>query len=306
MARFFWVLLLTLSGGLGLQAGGDESIRTVRVRDVFLPAGEVLQVNWVSFGGKLTVDGTFKGSILLLGGQLEINGNLEGDVVTFLSTVSLGPGARMVGDALVFGGKAFRHPHANHEGEWHYSRLELGRLEHMTAHWLSDGSIPLFRLMKLSFWLVATLLLIYFMPRGMLIAETVWNQPRKVVLLAGPKYLLLFFLGFLVSSLLVLIWVGVPLLVLLLLGLLCALLLGKALLFLWVGRRLLLIFTFRDFNAVWPLVLGGVLMGSLGFIPVLGLWGSLILRILELGVGVLALRKLWRVKKLRSRLSRWA
>jgi len=308
MAKSLTLVFLALwIMGARLGAVGDETPRgTVRVHDAVLPAGESERVNWVSLGGTLRVDGALYGSILLLGGSLEINGTLEGDVITFLSDLKLGPGARMKGDALIFGGKASRHPHALQEGAWHFSHLELGRLEHMTAQWLSDGSIPLFRFMKMAFWLVATLLLLYFMPRGMLIAETIWNQPRRRVLWAGPQYVLLFALSFLVSALLILIWVGVPLLGFLLLVLLCALLLGKALLFLWVGRRILLLFTLRDFNSVWPLVLGGVLLGGLSFIPVVGLWGSLLLRVLELGAGMMALRKLWRVRMLRRRLSRWA
>ena len=114
------VVLWTVLGG-GLSPAAFAQIRKSGTSVVFggpiyVPAGETVEGDVVSFGGRVTVDGHVDGNAVSIGGPVEINGTVEGDVVSVGSQVSLGENARVRGDVTSVGGTVDRAEGAVIEG----------------------------------------------------------------------------------------------------------------------------------------------------------------------------------------------
>ncbi len=71
----------------------------------------------VVLGGSLDVEGKVRGDAVVVGGSAEIRGEVTGTVTAVGGSISLGPGARIEGDAISIGGAVHRDPTADVLGE---------------------------------------------------------------------------------------------------------------------------------------------------------------------------------------------
>ncbi len=177
----------------------------------------------VVLGGSLDVEGKVRGDAVVVGGSVEIRGEVSGTVTAVGGSISLGPGARIDGDAISIGGAVHRDPTADVFGEITEVSLAPGLelddlwddvwLPHWHFGWFDFGVGELIvRVGKTVVLAVLLLLLVLLFPRlAAAVSDRVQRQPWKAGMVGlGAQLLFLFALPVICIILLITI-VGIPL-----------------------------------------------------------------------------------------------
>jgi uncharacterized RDD family membrane protein YckC len=244
-----------------------------------------------------TVEGEVHGDMVVVGGRAVLNGTVHGNLVAPLGTVELGPKAHVEGDCVVVGGSMTADPAAVIDGDrvdvswqvitekfppaaglWNWVRdgLLMGRLLPPSWGWwwvvaLAFGAVTLFAA------------LLFHKPVGQGV-EVLQAQPVAsffigvlVLVLAGPVFLLLAATG-----------IGLLVVPFLMIGLVVAALLGKAVLCRFVGAQVGAGIKVPALaRPVAALSLGIVLLYASYMVPVLGCLVWILTAPLGLGAVVL-------------------
>ncbi len=148
----------------------------------------------VVLGGSLDVEGKVRGDALVVGGSAEIRGEVSGTVTAVGGSISLGPGARIEGDAISIGGAVHRDPSADVYGE--VTEVALGPgfelddlwddmwIPHWHFDWFDFGLGDLFGRISLTVVLAVLLLLLTgLFPRlTTAVGERARREPWKAAL----------------------------------------------------------------------------------------------------------------------------
>lgn len=226
-------------------------------------------------------------------GHNYVNGEVRGAVVAVLGNLELGPEAVVHGELVCIGGELKRDPKAIVHGEiinfpkgfnfdwllaWIHECLFKARPlafgpHLMWAWWIALACLGFYGLLALLF------------PSGVTkCVETLEERPGYS-LLSAVLALLLTPIVYVLLSLTLALVIGIVLLPLFSLGLFFAALLGKAVMLLWIGRRLTrLLGPGTSVHPAMGVLVGGVLVLLLYTIPVVGFLTYKLLGILGLGV----------------------
>ncbi len=245
----------------------------------------------VVLGGSLDVEGKVRGDAVVVGGSAEIRGEVSGTVTAVGGSISLGPGARIDGDAISIGGAVHRDPTAEIYGEITEVSLAPGLelddlwddiwIPHWHFSWFDFGVDELFvRVGKTVMLAVLLLLLVLLFPRlALAVADRVQREPWKAGIVGlGAQLLFLFALPVICIILLITI-VGIPLALILgplaSLALVVLFLLGFTGVAMAGGQMLQARFTWRGVNPYILVVLGLVLIQGWSILgEVLGFLGG--------------------------------
>ncbi len=171
----------------------------------------------VVLGGSLDVEGKVRGDAVVVGGSAEIRGEVSGTVTAIGGSISLGPGARIEGDAISIGGAVHRDPTAEVYGE--ISEVSLGPgfelddlwdgmwIPHWHFDWFDFGLGELFgRISRTVALAVLLLLVMLLLPRlTTAVCERVQRAPWTSVLVGLLAEILLLILVVPVVAIVVLI-----------------------------------------------------------------------------------------------------
>ena len=226
----------------------------------------------VVFGGSLDVEGEVRGDAVVVGGSAEIRGQVTGSVTAVGGSISLGPGARIDGDAISIGGAVHRDPTAEIYGE--ITEVSLGPglelddlwddvwIPHWHLGWFDFSFQELFvRVGKTVVLGVLLLLLVLLFPKKIsAVGDRVRREPWKAGIVGlGTQLLFLFALPVICMILLITI-VGIPLALILAplatLALVVLFLLGFAGVTMAGGRLLEARFGWRDVSPYLLVLLG--------------------------------------------------
>ncbi len=234
--------------------------------DAIVGPGEVRRGDFVSIGGTVRVDGTLRGSVIVIGGEAIVTGEVTHDVVAVFSAVELEDGARVDGSVVnVLGSLDDRGASIRRD----FIDIPLG------LRWPGlEGPLQVLA----TLWLWSKLVLVILVFLGILVLAAL--APERVDRLAGESsrrpWIALavgipaFLLG--VPAVLLLLTVsvvGIVAVPVALLAIAVLIWLGYAGLFLHVGRRIGRTLG-REMSVLGGMLLGFLVFAVLWFIPLLG------------------------------------
>ncbi|MCU0276856.1 MAG: hypothetical protein MUF02_08425, partial [Acidobacteria bacterium] len=247
-------------------------------KEIRVPAGETRSAAINAFNARLDVRGKLDESVFLLGGSLRLEGEVSGDVICIASEVEILDGALIGRDLIVIGGRLLRADGSRVNGRVYDVRSRQG-MRRMAASLLpflpESGGMTFFKVIKIFFWLVLSLLALAVFPVPVTQAAAWLCREPLRHLGRGAATLLLFALLLLLFLLLSFVFIGIPLLVVLLAAFFLLLIFGRAVVFYFLGERILGALKLR-LGAAFFIVTGIAAYTLLKFVPVVG-WMFLVL-----------------------------
>ncbi|MGO9329383.1 MAG: RDD family protein [Steroidobacteraceae bacterium] len=246
--------------------------------------------------GNARVTGPVSEDAVAVLGDTYIDSSIAGDAVTVLGNIELGPHADIGGDVVAVGGKVQRDPAAIVRGSVHNIDAFFGGFGWLHA-WIKDCLLygrPLALQSEVGWaWGVALGFLALYALLALLFRGGITRCARTIETQPGPTVLAALLSVLFTPILLILLCItviGIPAVPLVVFGLFCAGLFGKAVLLAWLGRRCVgERATGLLGEPVVAVLIGGAIVLALYVVPVLGMLVYQILSLLGLGVVVLTL-----------------
>ncbi|MGQ9618268.1 MAG: hypothetical protein ACUVUG_04805 [Candidatus Aminicenantia bacterium] len=259
-------------------------------RDITVEKDEVYSKNIISFGGEITVRGTAKKSIIVIGGIITIYGNVEEDVIGIGSKVSVLKGAKINGDLLVIGGRLRKDRETCIEGDMFYFKpsrnfpLFLKSVLKDTFTFSLKPYQIFAKLITLLSWFLIVLIITLIFPSNVTRASISMNKKIGKSLLLGVLAILIIVILLVFFGFLSIFLIGIPFLVLVLIGFVLSLFFGRSAIFHWLGSVLLKLFG-RDVSSVLPsALLGFLVFFLLSFIPLLSILMKVFVDLAGIGI----------------------
>lgn len=242
--------------------------------DVSVAAGERVEQDLLTIGGRLVVDGDAGGDAVALDGDVVVRGHVAGDALALGGRVILEPGARVDGNAFsLFGGVDVAEGAEVGGRVRSLAPLAPGQEAGYFSTAFSKPAL-IARFLGLVFWILAALIAAFVAPAT--VARAAAEIPRHPLRLGGIGLLLgvSFLLTLILFVMLIRVFIGLPLLVLLFVTAVILVALALAAVFHALGERVSESLLEGAISGYVELLAGALLLGVLHFIPVLGelLW----------------------------------
>ena len=243
--------------------------------------------NVVSLGGKINVMGVVEQSIFMIGGSLDIEGQVNQDVICFATNVKIGKNALIKGELLVIGGNLDRDVRSRVNGEFFYFRFDLKKIESTLIPIISDSkTITFLRIIKIVFWFILTLLVLAIIPQKIILANGLFEKNIFKMGMIGMLSMFSFLFLLIIFIVLIFLIIGIPLLLLLIMVYFCVLILGRTVMFYFIGSRISQTLHLGDISASFLLLIGVLIYTVLKFLPVFGPILLVVMSVFELGIGI--------------------
>jgi len=279
-------LLSLLLGSLPLQGQG-----AIFKKDILVEPGEV-QDNLISFGGEILVKGKVNESVINFGGTIIIEGYVGDSVVGFGTEIVLGSSAVVKGDVVSIGGTLDKRPGAVIDGDTVFFSVsdEFGRfLKGGLTGIFGISLLPLLLILKLItlfIWFLLAIITVALFPRQISFASQQVRTSFWPVFGTGLLTIFIFTALVVFSVFLVFILVGIPILLALVAVGVIIKIFGRVVAFHLLGRGLYRAVGRREPSALVAVLLGLVIFGFVGFIPIIGSLFAFVLSIIGWGVAV--------------------
>ncbi len=284
MRKIVLLFLIQCLAAVGLLfSAADYKIE----KNLTVPAGETYPHSVISWKGTLEIKGRVEKSALLIGGTLKLDGVVEEDVICIASNVKIGKNAVIKRDLFVIGGIMEREDGAVVNGEFFYFKFDLKKIENTVIPILSDAhTISFFKGIKIIVWFIITLIVFAFMPGKVDKAQELFDdrilKTGTIGLLAFFGFIFLFFISIILSF----VVIGIPLLVLLLIAYFVTFIVGRTILFYYIGVKFSNFFRYYHVPPVVYIMEGVIFYALLKFLPMVGPIFIIALNIFEVGIGV--------------------
>jgi hypothetical protein len=281
---FCLAILFLFFGLIPLQGQGF-----IFKKDIVVEEGET-QDNIISLGGEIRIEGTVTDSVINFGGTIIIEGEVEKTVVGFGSDIILKSTARIQGDVLSLGGTLDKDPGAIIKGDTVYfstsdevSKLLKGGF----AGVFGFSVLPLliiFRLITLVIWFILAIILVAIFPKQISFASNQIRTSFWPIFGTGILSIIIFTGLIIFSVFLCFILIGIPILLALAAIGIVIKIFGRVVIFYFLGDWIFKAFGGKQASGLLAVILGLLLFGLLGFIPVIGSLFSFVLSIIGWGV----------------------
>jgi hypothetical protein len=256
-------------------------------KNLTLDRNESYSNNIISFGGNIDIKGNVKHSLILIGGSLKLDGEIGEDIICIGAHVEISENALVKGDVFAIGGKLSKAPGAKLMGDFTNFRFDLKKIESTLIPILSDVRIfTFFKIIKIILWFVITLIVFAVFPRKINRAENLFANYILKIGAVGLISLFSFFFLLFVFIIMSFILIGIPLLFALLLCYFFTFILGRTILFYYIGDKIAAGLRLKNITPSLFVLFGVIFYGILNFIPLVGPIILLILNIFEVGIGV--------------------
>ena len=274
---FVFLLEVTLLGGSDFKF---EKELTVLENVVY-------ESSMISIGGKIDIRGNVGQSVIMIGGRLSITGEVKEDVICFGTDVKIGKDALINGDLLVIGGELNRDSLSSVKGEFFYFRFDLKKIESTLIPIISDTrTITFLRILKIIFWMILALIVYAVLPEKIDRAGEIFDKNLLKTGLFGLLGIFSFMFFLIVFIILTFLIIGIPLLFLLVLAYFMVLILGRTVMFFYIGSK---ISSVLGLKKIWPavfIIIGVGVYTLLKFLPYAGPALLTIMNIFEIGIGI--------------------
>lgn len=270
-------VLATLAPQAAVAAGNRGDLALADLPALRLETGGLARRQLVAIGRDLVVEGEAMSHVVAVDGSVEVAGRVGGDVITLGGDVHLGPGARVEGDIFVLGGRLEAAPDAFVGGRSvSYPGVSGAFLAVLEAPALglspTSPTVVGVKLALLTGWMAVLLVLFATSGREMLsTSRCVIEEPLRAFGI-GLTFVLAALITLVALNLAVSALVGVPFVFLLLLVAVLAKLWGMAAVFHALGVMVARRFGRRRMLPLTAATIGLIALGSLKFVPLVGLW----------------------------------
>ena len=281
---FCLAILFLFFGLIPLQGQGF-----IFKKDIVVEEGET-QDNIISLGGEIRIEGTVTDSVINFGGTIIIEGEVEKTVVGFGSDIILKSTARIQGDVLSLGGTLDKDPGAIIKGDTVYfstsdevSKLLKGGF----AGVFGFSVLPLliiFRLITLVIWFILAIILVAIFPKQISFASNQIRTSFWPIFGTGILSIIIFTGLIIFSVFLCFILIGIPILLALAAIGIVIKIFGRVVIFYFLGDWIFKAFGGKQASGLLAVILGLLLFGLLGFIPIIGSLLSFVFSIIGWGV----------------------
>lgn len=251
--------------------------------------GQVSPSSMIRWGATIEIQkgGCINGSLFLVNSRLVLDGEISEDVICFSSDLDIRENAVIKGDLLIIGGSVQRNPSCRVTGKDIYIELDLQEIERSLLPVFFDSqSVALFKAIKILFWLVITLLVFAAIPMKINTAEAIFENHTIKLGLTGLFSLLGFLLLTIMFIILSLFYVGIPLLFLLVVFYAVVYILGRTVMFYFIGIKLTERLKIKNITPAFYILIGIIVYSIFKFIPIIGPILLLIMNVFEVGIGV--------------------
>jgi hypothetical protein len=272
-------------------AGSLHAQGFILKKDVHVAEGEV-QDNVVTLDGSITVLGTVKENVIAFGGRIVIEGEVHKLVMGFGSDILLKEGARIHGDVVSIAGHLKKESGVEIDGDTINFEMEnAGDLKTLVSEVVFGATgfslMPIFLIIKaitLFLWLVAAIALVSIFPRQIIYASSQIRQSFWPIFWTGLLSIIIYGFAIIFSVFLSLILIGIPIMILLVLVGFVVKIFSRVVLFYLFGESLAKALGNKNPSAVLAVIIGLIIIGFIGFIPILGSLFSFVLSIIGWGV----------------------
>ncbi len=275
------IILFILSISLPLNSQG-----ILVKKDIYVAEDEV-QDNVISFGGDILIKGKVEESVVAIGGTITIEGEVGEVVFGIGSQITLKSTATIKGDVVSLGGRLEKEPGSIVDGDTVYMELEsLKDVFALLGGFGFAGLLPLLiiiKLITLFIWFILAVLLAALFPRQLSLASSQIRRSFWPVFGTGLLAIIIFTGLVIFSVLLSFILIGIPILLALIIIGIVIKIFGQITLFYFFGESLARAFGSKQPSAFLAVFLGLILVGLIGFIPILGTLFAFVLSILGWG-----------------------
>jgi cytoskeletal protein CcmA (bactofilin family) len=281
---FCLAILFLFFGLIPLQGQGF-----IFKKDIVVEEGET-QDNVISWGGEIRIEGTVTDSVINFGGTIIIAGEVEKTVVGFGSDIILKSTARIQGDVLSLGGTLDKDPGAIIEGDTVYfgTSDEVSKfLKEGFAGVFGFSLLPLliiFKLITLVIWFILAIILVAILPKQISFASNQIRTSFWPIFGTGILSIIIFTGLIIFSVFLCFILIGIPILLALVAVGIVIKIFGRVVIFYFLGDWIFKAFGGKQASGLLAVILGLLLFGLIGFIPVIGSLFSFVLSIIGWGV----------------------
>lgn len=278
----------------GSASGENDDDQVSVFSNVVIGPSEVVRGAAVAVMGDLKIDGEVMSDAVAVMGDNTINGAVHGQAVAIMGNVTLGPKAHVMGDVVTVGGQVIRDPAAIVQGKIVQQgvgkNLRIGApVSAWWSHGLSRGRPLAFGAHLAWLWTITVISIVLYAALAALFPRAVHRCGRMLIDKPGLTILTAFLSVLALPILFVLLLVtivGIPVaLIALPIGVVLAVLFGKAGFYALVGEKL----TGDRLPLPLAVVIGAVIFVLLYLLPVVGLALSFLVSFLGFGCVVLAL-----------------
>jgi hypothetical protein len=281
---FCLAILFLFLGLLPLQGQGF-----VFKKDIVVEEDETLD-NVISWGGEIRIEGRVTDTVINFGGTIIIAGVVENTVVGFGSDIILKSTAKIEGDLISLGGILNKDPGATIEGD----TLYFGTSDEV-SQFLREGFagifgfslLPLliiFRLITLVIWFILAIILVAIFPKQISYASNQIRTSFWPIFGTGILSIIIFTGLIIFSVFLSFILIGIPILLALVAVGVVIKIFGRVVMFYFLGDWIFKAFGGKQASGLLAVILGLLLFGLIGFIPIIGSLFSFVLSIIGWGV----------------------
>jgi hypothetical protein len=263
------------------------------VKNLSVDAGASYPNSILSLGGTVEVaaGGKISGSVILIGGNLNLEGEILEDVICVAATIRLGDRAHIKGDFFVISGELTPPDKITVEkkvdGEYLNFKFNLKKIESTLIPIFSDSqSLALFKVIKIVFWLIVTLIVLAVVPRKINYAEEMFE--RHILKISATGIISLFTFVFLLFVFIILCFViiGIPLLFILVIAYFITYIFGRTVMFYFIGIKLSRRLKLKNITPALFILIGAALYAALKFLPFAGPIILIVMNVCEIGIGV--------------------
>ena len=208
-------------------------------------------------------------------------------MVCISSKVELGEDFFIGGDLIVIGGSLAGKDENKINGDIHNINLSFKKIDSsLTSFALNSKTLNLIRIFFLIISLIFSLIIFGLAPVKIKKAEELLSDNILRIGALGILSLLIFLILFLLSVILSFIYIGIPLLLIILVFFICLFIFGRTIVYYSIGQWVINKFNLSIFSPAVFLLIGVIIYAILSFIPVAGFILLKMLALFELGISI--------------------
>jgi len=250
------------------------------------------QDNLLTFGGDILIKGKVRENVVAFGGTIIVEGEV-GELILGLGTdITLRSSAKIQGDVISLGGTLEKEAGVYIRGDTIFFNFETGEdIKKFFREGLGGifgiSLIPFFLIIKLItlfIWFLLALILIAIFPQQISLASSEIRKSFWPIFGIGFIALIVYAGMIIFSALLSIILIGIPILLALIFLGIAVKVFGQVVIFHFFGESLYRAFSNKQPNPLPAVLLGFLLVGLIGFIPIIGSLFSFVISVMGWGV----------------------
>ncbi|MGB9907511.1 MAG: hypothetical protein ACPLRR_09025 [Candidatus Saccharicenans sp.] len=291
---FKLVLITLLITGLRGTVGAawykfDQTAQPTFKEEIIIGPQES-QKNILAFGSRVVVEGKVEESVVVFGGEVTVSGEVGRSVVGFGSRVIVKSSAVIREDLVVLGGSLEKEPGCTIGQDTVFIPTggKLASEIFRKGIFFQLGTIFLaIKLISLFFGILLTIFVAGIFPRQVYFAAGKFRSDFWPILVTGLVAMIIYAGLILLSSLLIFLIIGIPVLFILMIAGIVLKIFGGTAFSCFFGESFLRALNVKKMpHLIWTAVIGLVLVTSLSLIPVLGFIFSLVVSLVGWGVAI--------------------